>query len=351
MRNKNHIKNLPTWIKVLIAVNLVIAIILIGSFIFIHSKLNKINRPEAYLNIPPEDEFFEIDETDPTGTDSLTSPEESEAVNTEEEVNYQDIIWPADGVLLKDKKIINILLIGQDRRKGQPRARSDGMMIATINKKNDTIQITSLMRDLYVQIPGYSDNRINAAYAFGGMELLSATIDKNFQVHIDGIIEVDFTGFQEVINKLGGIDIELSEEEANHLTGMGYDNMTRGFVFMDGSLALSYSRIRCVGNSDFDRTERQRRVMTAVFDKIKGLGLSEILGLIDIIFPLVTTDLSNGQIISYATSVAFMGVEEVGTYCIPVKGAYTASKVRGMDVLVPDLIENRKVLNGIIYGK
>ncbi|MDF2820306.1 MAG: LytR family transcriptional regulator [Clostridiales bacterium] len=346
MMNKDFIKNLPTWIKILIGICAILAVIVIGTYAYINSKLNLINRPKAFVVIPPEEEYFEIDEST-----NVSGIENEEAIITNEEVNYKDIIWPADGSLLKDKKIINILLIGQDRRVGQPRARADCMMIATINKRNDTIKITSLLRDMYVQIPGYSDNRINAAYVFGGMDLLDATIDKNFQVHIDGNIEVDFTGFQEVINRIGGIDIKLNAEEAAHLTGMGFKGLSEGMVYMDGSLALAYSRIRCIGNSDYERTERQRHVITAVFDKIKGLGISEILDLINVIFPLVTTDLSNGQIISMATSVALMGVDDVGTYSLPMKGTYTASEVRGMAVLVPDLSANRIALEDIIYGE
>ena len=112
---------------------------------------------------------------------------------------------------LEGKVYLN--LDGQDRRPGEGRARSDAMIIASINKTDKTIKLTSLMRDMYVQIPGYSDNRINAAYAFGGMELLDAAIKQNFDIDIDGNIEVDFSGFKNVIDSIGSVDIQVDADE------------------------------------------------------------------------------------------------------------------------------------------
>ena len=97
---------------------------------------------------------------------------------------------------MQDKDIVNLLLIGQDRREGQDRQRADSMIMVTLNKKTKQISMTSFMRDLYVQIPGYSDNRINATYAFGGMDLLDSTLNTNFGVEIAGNVEVDFGEFQ-----------------------------------------------------------------------------------------------------------------------------------------------------------
>lgn len=356
---KGNKKKLATWTKFTIIIALVIVIAMIGTFIYVNMTLNYINHPKDFAIVPPEAEYFETDERENTINEaegsyiSETSDvnKASEANKTNDVIKTNDITWPTDGDVLQDKSTINILLIGQDRRPGESRARSDSMIITTINKKNSTIKLTSLMRDLYVQIPGYSDNRINAAYAFGGMELLDATIMKNFQIHIDGNIEVDFDGFQQVINKIGGIDITINAEEATYLERRGFTGLSEGRMHMDGSLALGYSRIRYIGNSDYERTERQKRVLTTAFNNIKDLGLTKILGLANEILPLVTTDLSKGQIISFATSVVIMGVDNVGTFRIPVDNAYTSSSIRGMSVLVPDLTANRKALKDIIYGE
>lgn len=328
-------KKIPKWAKILIVFLLVIAAISLASYIFINVKLNNINRPvdSETVTVPPEEEIFETDEDADI-----------------EVIDYSQIVWPADETLLKEKEVINILLIGQDRRQGESTQRSDSMMIATINKKNNTLSITSLMRDMYVQIPGYSDNRINAAYAFGGMELLDATVEKNFSVHIDGNIEVDFEGFKQVVDKIGGIDIAINAQEVDHLTAQGFKGLTEGTVHMDGKLALAYSRIRKIGNADYERTERQRNVLTAAFAKIKGSGLTSILSLLDEVFPLVTTDLSNGQMIGLASTVVLMNPSTVATNRIPVNGTYTSSSIRGMSVLVPDLTANRAALKEIVFG-
>ena len=115
--------------------------------------------------------------------------------------------------------IKSILLIGQDKREGESRQRSDSMILATLDKDQRTVSLTSFMRDLYVAIPGYSTTRINAAYAYGGMELLDATLEENFGVKIDGNVEVDFEVFQVLVDKVGGIDLELTQAEADYICG------------------------------------------------------------------------------------------------------------------------------------
>ena len=253
--NQVNKKKKHNRVKILLIILTVLLVVLSVGYFYLQSKLNLINRTTPTAVILPEKEYFEADEdtTDDASKDT--------------EVNPDDVVWPVDedfmkdkDIIKKDKDIINILLIGQDRRPGEQRARSDSMMIATINKKNNTVSITSLMRDMYVQIPGYSDNRINAAYAFGGMELLDATIEKNLLVHIDGNIEVDFNGFQQAIDKIGGVDISINAKEADYLNKNGFTGLSEGTVYMDGKLALAYSRIRKVGNNDYERTERQRKV-------------------------------------------------------------------------------------------
>lgn len=115
--------------------------------------------------------------------------------------------------------IKSILLIGQDKREGESRQRSDSMILATLDKDQRTVSLTSFMRDLYVAIPGYSTTRINAAYAYGGMELLDATLEENFGVKIDENVEVDFEVFQVLVDKVGGIDLELTQAEADYICG------------------------------------------------------------------------------------------------------------------------------------
>ena len=123
--------------------------------------------------------------------DAYLSPE-TEA-NLEEDA-VQDVLSPADPIGGSGSRIVNILLVGQDRLEGEGRTRSDSMILCTFNKRTRELTLTSFLRDLYVQIPGYGGNRINAAYAYGGMELLEQTLEQNFGVQVDGIVEVDFSG-------------------------------------------------------------------------------------------------------------------------------------------------------------
>ena len=345
---KEHKKKLSIWIKIAISVVSIIIVILVSTIIFINVELNKINDINEVEVVPPEEEYFETASSEEEYIEIAPSTKD----NSKELVieDKSNITWPTDNEGLQDDDIINILLVGQDRRPGETRARSDTMMIATLNQKDDTVKLTSIMRDLYVQIPGYSDNRINSAYAFGGMKLLDKTIEKNFQVHIDYNIEVDFERFIKVIDKLGKVDVPINKKEAEYLGVQGFAGLSEGMVQMDGSMALAYCRIRYVGNADYERTDRQRRVIKSEFNKVKGLGLNKILDLVNEIFPLVGTDLSNGEMIKYATSVAMMGVEDIGTLRIPVNDTYTGKRIRGMSVLVPDLDKNRKALKDFIYN-
>ncbi len=203
---------------------------------------------------------------------------------------------------------------------------------------------------MYVQIPGYSDNRINAAYAFGGMKLLNQTIEKNFKVHIDGNVEVDFEGFIEGIDIIGGVPITITKAEASHLSSQGFPNLSAGKVNMDGKLALAYARIRKIGN-DHGRTERQRKVIVAAFEKMKGSSIPDIMALANKVFPCITTDLSNDQLINLGITALTSNLGTIEQHRIPIDGAYKDAWVRKMLVMIPDLEVNRQELKKIIYGE
>jgi len=284
-----------------------------------------------------------------------TVPEEEDTTPTEDP---DAIVWTDAETIGAGKDIINILLIGQDRR-NEKRARSDSMILCTLNKKEKTLTMTSFMRDMYVQIPGYKDNRINASYAFGGMELLDATLVKNFGVDVDGNIEVDFDGFESVIDAVGGVDIELTKAEIRYLEkyrtlGLGGDTsyweFTPGINHLDGSQALAYARNRGTGgDGDFGRTNRQRTVLNAVFQKAKTMSLTEMIDLIKAILPLLTTDLTDAQILGFAMEAFPLLAElEMNTQQIPGDGTYRMTKIRGMSVIVPDFEKNREILKEIM---
>lgn len=345
LTEKEPKKKMALWKKILIILALLIVISVAAVAIFISSMLGKINR---------------ID-TSELETEVFTGEEfETDADVSEDTLKPEDVTWPESSAADESAEdadreaqdnVINILLIGQDRREGQGRQRSDSMMIASINKRDKTVTITSLLRDSYVQIPGYQDNRINAAYAFGGMPLLNEVIKLNFGIEIDANVEVDFNGFKTIVDTLGGVDIVLKDYEVAYFNEVrGTSKYVVGSNHLTGEEALMYARTRYVGRNDFERTERQRTIVTAVFNKLKNESPTKIFGLINELFPCITTDMSNSDIITYATIVLGMDLTEIQTYRIPADGTYSNQTIRGMKVLVPDLAACRSDLKKIIYG-
>lgn len=272
-----------------------------------------INHIKGFDALDPDSEYFDKDD-----------------ISGLEVIDPNSVKWDLSGPL-GDEDLLNILLVGQDRRPGQGRQRSDAMLVCSVNMDSGEASVISFMRDLYVQIPGYSDNRLNAAYVFGGFPLLKDTLYQNFGITIDGCFEVDFGGFESVINALGGVDLQLTAEEAKIV------GVSSGNVHLNGAQALEYARIRKI-DSDFGRTQRQRNVLMAAFSKVREKSVQELLSLLETILPLITTDMSTPKIYSLAAKLAPLATKlEVSTYTVPMEGAYSDVAIRGMQVLLPDI--------------
>lgn len=342
-----------SWKKVLLSVTAVVLALILMAMVFItvywKQKLDLINYvdPDVDTTLSSQQIQQILEQTDPTDP-TFTGPV----------MNEDDIDWgPKDPVVITGgEDTLHILLIGQDRREGESRQRSDAMILVSINKAKKTVTLTSFLRDMYVQIPGYKANKINASYALGGMKLLDATLEKNFGVQVDGNVEVDFGGFMEIIDLIGGVEIELTEEEAGFLNRSGnWDvssskgwKLKKGVNQLTGEQALAYSRIRYIG-MDFERSERQRKVLTAVFEKVKGMNLLELNSLLDQILPLITTDLSGSQITGYLMEYAPMLLDlKIVTQRIPVDGSWDFAWVAGYDAIVVNFDKNRDFLASTI---
>ena len=304
-------------------------------------KINYIDPDETYILSQEE-------------LDILLSGESEDPDSTAPEMDPDDVEFDDHSTQIggKGSNIINILLIGQDRREGEGRARSDSMILATFNKDTKTLTLTSFLRDLYVEIPGYQDNRINVAYAAGGMTLLNETLEQNFGIHVDGNVEVDFSQFSQIIDLLGGVTMELRQDEANAINKATGSSLSAGTQLLSGSQALEYARIRSLdADGDFSRTNRQRKVINALLDAYKNASLTTILSLLDDILPMVTTDLSEGKIISYATELfPMLASAEIVSQRIPADGTYESRMIRGMSVLVADMEASRQVLEETLLG-
>ena len=246
--------------------------------------------------------------------------------------------------------IVNILLIGQDRREGEERARSDSMILCTFNKRTKQITMTSFLRDLYVPIPGHGSNRINAAYTLGGMKLLDKTLRENFGIYIDGNVEVDFGHFAQIIDLLGGVDMELRQDEANFINKETGSDLSAGMQRLNGEQALMYSRIRKLdSDGDFSRTDRQRKVMSALFQAYKNSGINTMLSLVKQILPMVDTDMGTIEMMLLAMElVPMLSQAEVVSQHVPAAGTYTDQNIQGMSVLVPDTDAVRQMLENTL---
>ena len=303
--------------------------LLIGATLFVDSFLDRINRFDTELPTLSQEEVDSIlAETDPA------EEEYTGEVLAPEDVTVPTV--PAEEIETEDH-IVNILLIGQDRRPNQGRQRSDAMILCTINTEKKTLVMTSFLRDLYVQLPEYNgqkyyNNRLNVNYVIGGMQMLNDCLKLNFGVDVDHNIEVDFSGFENIVDLMGGVDIELTEGEAWYV-GQG---ARAGMNHLNGAQALTYSRIRAIG-TDFGRTNRQRTVLNALLNKAKDLSLTELTDLANNIIPMITTDMSNTEIIKYVMDFfPILSELEVTTQHVPADGHYYGANIAGMSVLVPD---------------
>lgn len=334
-------KTKKTLLIVLISVLSLILLLLVAGFIYMDSMLNLINKnpDDSTMSSQEVSEFLENEDDDPIDP-SFTVNTGTEDAEDEEELVYV----PLNG----DDNVINIMLIGQDRLPGQGRTRSDTMILLTVNKKTKEMTMTSFMRDMYVSIPGYEKNKMNATYAFGGMKLLNKTLAMNFGVHVDGNIEVDFDGFTKVVDMVGGIDIKLTSAEAAYLNKFGHAAQA-GMNHLDGAAALMHARDRTSGGSDFGRTQRQRNVLNLIFEKCKNMNLVQLNNLLTNILPMVTTDLSNKQILSYLSDIfPMLSGAEIKTQSIPANGTYEYGySDKGRSVLFVDFEANRDILKKV----
>ena len=320
--------------KVLIITLTILLIVLIGSGAYIYNMLNQIQE------------------------NPVVNPDTGEPVKDRKELGIND-----NAPVTKDTGIKNILLLGIDSRTKDEPARSDSIMIASIDKKNSTVKITSLMRDMYVPIPGKKDNRINTAYIFGGPSLSIKTINTNFNMDIEDYVEVDFFSLETIINEVGGVPIEIKKTEVkvinqyiDNLNDISTDGTktprvtTSGIQTLTGRQAVAYCRIRFVGRDDFERTERQRRVLNELFKKGKSIGLSNIPNLVAKILPDVQTSLSKTEIIELGIAMLGFSTENLEQSRIPADDSYSDEWVGDMLVLKPDLEKNTELLHDFIYG-
>ncbi len=264
--------------------------------------------------------------------------------------------------LVSESHVRNILLIGADKEKGGA-SRSDSIMIASVNSKTGKITVVSILRDTHVDVPGNRESKINAAYAWGGANLLIQTVEQNFGIKIDDYATVDFEMFTALIDGLGGIEVDVTENEADYINNRhkyGKEEKPETVpsgenVHLTGYQALWYARIRKL-DSDFNRTERQRKVIAAIMNKAKDMGVTGLISTAKDVAPYVETTLSTTDfwslVFSLVSCVTKNGAdmdEMMVSEQLPFEGTWWYSSQWDGSSISLNLDENRQLLYELLY--
>lgn len=256
---------------------------------------------------------------------------------------------------IPNEDILNIMLIGTDLRtdgyKGM--GNTDSIIMLSINTRDKNVKLTSFMRDMYVEVPERGENRLNTAYSFGGPQLLFDTLKLNFNVDVDKYVRVNFSNFKRIIDQVGGLDIELTNAEAEYMNKYSYKYKTKyvesGLQHLDGAQALSYARCRKI-DSDFKRTERQRKVILSFVDEVRNKNAAELNGLLNIMLPMIQTNLSKSEIVRLlADSGRYMN-HEIETLNIPIKNSYKPRTIKKRSVICPNFELNSMAILAHVYS-
>ncbi len=267
----------------------------------------------------------------------------------------------------KTGKIVNIMLVGQAKRENEDSKLSDTMILVTVNKETKTLTLSSFLRDMYVQLPNYKNHicgmqRINVAYNLGwrwagdlgGMEMLDQLILENFGVTVDHNVEINFESFKSIIDLMDGVTLELTQDEASYLNAAHLEldqTFSAGVQTLNGEAALEYARMRKSNgsDSDFNRTARQRKLITVLLKRCMKMSVSEIDSLLKAALPMVLTDMTDEEITTLMVELLPLLPElTIESNQVPAEGTYYGDMVQigGMDaaVLKCDVEANRALL-------
>lgn len=265
-----------------------------------------------------------------------------------------DNAYVDSSALASSGRVKNILLLGVDRRSSdETDTRADTMMLISIDKQHKCIKMTSFLRDTWLYIPCHDGKqRLNAACTYGGYNGVKDTIEYNFGVKIDGYVVADFEMFKVIVDAIGGVEVEVTEKEAKEVTNhpKRYGNVTleAGTHVLTGEQALAYCRIRKI-DTDFERTKRQRTVVTAI---IQGLlkNPTKLLSAALDVAPYIETSLSKGEVFSAVFS-ALPCLTDLMQEKVPMDDTWSYKTIRGNSVISADIDENKRLLVDYIYNQ
>ena len=258
--------------------------------------------------------------------------------------------------------ITNILLLSSDARPGEDVSRSDSIMILTIDNINKKLKVTSLMRDMLVKIDGHGEEKLNHAFAYGGPTKTIETIQNNFGIKLHNYVIVDFNAFVKVIDAINGIEVTIKDYELDELNkyildGGGSEKdllPAPGTYNLNGYQALSYARIRKVGNGEYERTERQRAVLQIALEKVKDMSTVKLVSLLNELFPYIKTNISLGNAMDYGFTALNVGKNcnfEIEQFRVPIDSISKGGIIDNKGwVFVIDKVETSKALQEFIFN-
>ena len=302
------------------------------------------------------EETIDIPNTEPsvdTTVNEMSSTSPSEETDTQKTIEIPDDIKGIEDTF-------RILLIGVDSRADDIRGLSDTMILFDINPRTKKIVMTSILRDIFVDIPGHGSDRINAAYIYGGAKLLTQTIEKSFGIKVDKYVIVNFGMVRDIIDALGGVYVDVTEEE---LYFINRDSQVRkhsdtdhlpessvGIVRLNGRQALAYARIRKI-DTDFGRTSRQREIIIASIDELKHMDIFEINSMLNLTLSQVTTNLTEKDILSMLAMAIRIKDYSIESMAIPVSGTWEYATIDKKSVIKIDFAANSKAWYDKVRGE
>ena len=256
--------------------------------------------------------------------------------------------------------ITNVLLIGTDARTLDEASRADSIIIATLDNNNKEIRLTSIFRDTLVDIKGYGPYKLNAAMAFGGIDLLKDTIQETYDINIDKYIIINFWGFEAIIDQIGGLEIDVKEYQLDELnkyigesTGGNDCPVTEpGLQLLNGKQALSYARIRKGVGDEFERTERQREVLFKVAEKLRETKPTKYLGIVNSMLDYINTNIELLDALNMAYTIYKFPTLETKQIHIPVTELADDMNYGGEVgwVFIMDRKQNTEILHDFIFN-
>ena len=364
LMNHNHRKQGPSWKKIMgISLCIILAIVVAGGVLIYtigHELISSTNF------VADEDvKTVQVEELPEEAKETVSAEEKKGRVLDESELNeiHQQMNQLSDVDTVEDEDVYNLLLVGVDRRDKTWNGNSDSMMLVSINHTAKRVSVVSLMRDTYVDIPGYGYNKLNAAYALGGGPLLTETITDTYKVDVSRYAAVDFENMIQIIDALGGIDLEMTDAEVEVANGYmldmcntlglnGYDYVQPGggVYHCNGVQAVAYARNRYVGNSDYARTERQRYVISQIIEEVKRMDVAQLTQFVKDVLPLVTHNVEETEIWDLVTKAPEILQYKFVQDRIPYDNMYDVIYVDSQDMLVPQWETTIEKLHNTIYG-